>query len=198
MKVITIGRGQDNDIEVNDVNASRNHVQIVQSDSGSYSVVDLGSTNGTYVNGQRITGETPLQAQDIIKIGNTVLPWQSYFMAAAEPKVQTIIEPEPKPEKPKRTIWYIAAAAALLVFVGGGAFWLINRDNDTSSEYYYNNIPNEGTIARFDELTERAERISRMGGEIDIFLIEMQEIADRYPDFDNFRFKRIIQELKNN
>ena len=57
MKVLTIGRSQENDIVINDAKVSRIHLQLVISDDGTYSVVDLNSANGTYVNGERISGE---------------------------------------------------------------------------------------------------------------------------------------------
>ena len=80
MKVITIGRSKEhNDIVVNDVKVSRNHLQMIMDDHGNYSVLDLNSTNGTFVNGIRITGEVPLQITDELRIGDTVLPWQHYF-----------------------------------------------------------------------------------------------------------------------
>ena len=78
MKVITIGRStENNDIVVNDEKVSRNHLQMVMDDNGNYSVVDLGSTNGTYVNGRRISGEVRLQPNDEVRIGQTVLPWSA-------------------------------------------------------------------------------------------------------------------------
>ena len=80
MKVITIGRSiERNDVVVNDEKVSRNHLQLIVDDQGDFSVVDLNSTNGTFVNGHRITGETKLKVTDELRIGNTVLPWQSYF-----------------------------------------------------------------------------------------------------------------------
>ncbi len=78
MKVITIGRSSDNNIVINDAKVSRTHLQLVQNDSGICSVVDLNSANGTFVNGQKITGEVRLQPRDVIRIGNTTLPWQEY------------------------------------------------------------------------------------------------------------------------
>ncbi len=79
MEVITIGRSSENNITVNDSQVSRHHCQIVQHDNGTYSLVDFGSTNGTYVNGQRISGQVALSPNDIVSIGSTTLPWQSYF-----------------------------------------------------------------------------------------------------------------------
>ncbi len=79
MKVITIGRGDENDVVVNDSHASRNHLQIILHDDGHYTLLDFGSTNGTYVNGQIISGEIPLDKNDVVRIGNTTIPWRLYF-----------------------------------------------------------------------------------------------------------------------
>lgn len=78
MKVITIGRGQDNDVVINDPKISRNHLQLIQKDDGTVSVVDLSSSNGTYVNGHKITGEHILSKNDTVLIGRTTLQWQKY------------------------------------------------------------------------------------------------------------------------
>lgn len=79
MKVITIGRLEENDVVINDQCASRHHMQIIQHDDGSFTLSDFGSTNGTYVNGQKISGEIPLNEMDIVRIGNTTIPWRMYF-----------------------------------------------------------------------------------------------------------------------
>ena len=79
MKVITIGRDLNNDIVVNDSKASRHHLQIIKA-GGSFRIVDFNSTNGTFVNDQKISGEIALFPNDIVRIGNTVLPWQTYFI----------------------------------------------------------------------------------------------------------------------
>jgi aspartyl protease family protein len=78
MKVITIGRDLDNDVVINDNKVSRHHLQIINN-GGSFRIVDFGSTNGTFVNDGKILGETALCTNDIVRIGNTVLPWQTYF-----------------------------------------------------------------------------------------------------------------------
>ena len=127
MRVITIGRSQDNDFVINDDRVSRIHLQMVQDDNGNFSVVDLNSLNGTFVNGYRITGEYCLQASDTVRIGNTVLPWQSYFNPSHD---EIIIDeiPEQKPKhKPKRTFW-IVAIVVLLLLVCGGIAWKVYHD----------------------------------------------------------------------
>ncbi len=72
--VTNIGRGTDADIQIADNGASRLHCAIVL---GSQVLVrDLGSTNGTTVDGRRIT-EAVLHDGSIIKIGNTTLTYKS-------------------------------------------------------------------------------------------------------------------------
>ena len=80
MKVITIGRQCGNDVIIdNDDKVSRHHLQIVQYDDGSFHLIDFNSTNGTYVNGDRVQGETVLGEGDFVRIGDTMLPWSTYF-----------------------------------------------------------------------------------------------------------------------
>lgn len=67
------------DKTINDVKVSRRHCQITQHDNGTYSIIDLGSSNGTYVNGYRVNGEERLEHGDVVRIGNTVLRWEEFF-----------------------------------------------------------------------------------------------------------------------
>lgn len=79
MRVITIGRDEANDKVITDPCTSRHHLQIIQHDDGHFTLSDFGSTNGTYVNGQKISGEIPINDMDIVRIGNTTIPWRMYF-----------------------------------------------------------------------------------------------------------------------
>ena len=70
---LTIGRGTASDIRIDDPGVSRRHVEFrVQpgSSSTSVSVVDLGSTNGTVVNGQRVQ-QAVLEDGSVVQIGST-------------------------------------------------------------------------------------------------------------------------------
>jgi pSer/pThr/pTyr-binding forkhead associated (FHA) protein len=68
-RVITIGRGADNDIVVDDPLVSWHHAEVRESADEGYELVDLSSHNGTYLNGQKIT-RTPLRQLDRITIGD--------------------------------------------------------------------------------------------------------------------------------
>ena len=69
-----IGRGTDADIRLPDTGVSRKHVDVVL-DGGTAIAEDLGSTNGTLVNGRRITRQ-PLSDGDVIRIGHSVLVYR--------------------------------------------------------------------------------------------------------------------------
>lgn len=75
-QTLTIGRALDNDIVVDSAEVSRQHAR-VEHHNGAYWIIDLGSTNGTMVNGQHVT-EHLLQHGDRITMGNVVLEYLPY------------------------------------------------------------------------------------------------------------------------
>lgn len=68
-----IGRSPDNTIQISNENVSRNHAIIQASDRSPFVLFDLGSRNGTYLNGSRIVVSTPLRNGDVISIGGQEL-----------------------------------------------------------------------------------------------------------------------------
>src|ERR1700733_6552387 len=66
-----IGRGKDAQIRVDDAGASRAHARVLQVAGGAYVVEDLGSTNGTFVDGKRVE-RVELATGDRIHIGPNV------------------------------------------------------------------------------------------------------------------------------
>ena len=73
-RTVTIGRLPDCEVVLKDRGASRRHAQI-RGKNGSYTLTDLGSTNGTKLNGQTVQTR-PLEDGDRITIGSTVLEFR--------------------------------------------------------------------------------------------------------------------------
>ena len=67
-----IGRGKHCDFVINSGKVSREHAVIMR-DGGDYFIEDLGSSNGTFVNGERISAARELAPGDEVRVGQTVL-----------------------------------------------------------------------------------------------------------------------------
>lgn len=75
-KIVCMGRNRDIELPLPDLKLSRRHCQI-ESGMAGYILRDLGSTNGTYLNGQRVSGEVSLRNFDRLLIGDTEIEFQS-------------------------------------------------------------------------------------------------------------------------
>ncbi|HEB64274.1 MAG TPA: FHA domain-containing protein, partial [Chloroflexi bacterium] len=65
-----LGRKSDNDIIIADISASRQHAEIEYDPATNHlTITDLGSTNGTFVNRERLEAPTRLHNNDVIRIG---------------------------------------------------------------------------------------------------------------------------------
>lgn len=74
-----IGRGPDNDITLPYSWVSRKHTLIQQEKSGVFQIMDLGSSNGTFVNGKRIYSPTLINNGDVILLGKTKLKFVQFI-----------------------------------------------------------------------------------------------------------------------
>jgi hypothetical protein len=133
MKVITIGRNPGNNVVISDPNVSKNHCQIIQDDYGRFSLVDNNSTNGTFVNGQRRQGQISLQPTDVIRIGNTTLPWNSYFAGntvggstVIGPQAPIYMPPAGNPPKMPSTYLWQAIVVTILCCLPFGIAAIVN------------------------------------------------------------------------
>ena len=124
----TIGSMTSNDIVLSHSDVSRNHAQLMENDRGEIVIADCGSTNGTYVNGMKISTHT-LRPGDRIMIANKyMLDWEQLFPASGKKgNTKKIVIPI-----------LISAAAVVAVIVGFaiylGSWWTANDVHD-----YYNN-----------------------------------------------------------
>ena len=110
---ITLGRTPENQVVVNDGKASSHHAEIRPSGQG-FTITDLGSTNGTFVNGQRLEANTPrmLMPGDMIRIGDATYTYQtqSYQQGMYAPPAQASnydpTQLAPAPQQPFQSTVY--------------------------------------------------------------------------------------------
>ncbi|MFF3689675.1 FHA domain-containing protein [Streptomyces sp. NPDC002187] len=69
-RTVHIGRAEDNDLVINDLIVSRRHAELRHLTDGTYEIADVGSHNGTYLNGQRID-RAQISPGDIVGIGHS-------------------------------------------------------------------------------------------------------------------------------
>jgi ABC-2 type transport system ATP-binding protein len=107
---VLVGRSPDADVVLADEEVSMRHASFVESE-GVTSVEDLGSTNGTFVNGERLTERRDLAAGDRVRIGATVLEVRGPGPAPATSVAQIAVA---KPTRVKEI-----PTLPVLVFVSG-------------------------------------------------------------------------------
>ncbi|MFC5954480.1 FHA domain-containing protein [Streptomyces pratens] len=71
-RTVRIGRAADNDLVIDDLVVSRRHAELRKLPDGTYEIADLGSHNGTYLNGRPVTS-APVGPGDIVGIGHSAL-----------------------------------------------------------------------------------------------------------------------------
>lgn len=143
---LTVGRLGDNDVALDEASVSSRHAEIqVQDDSAV--LRDLGSTNGTFLGGESVTGEVQLKEGDEIYFGNVRAVFMEPVVAAvevppaeeAEPAAPALsaagtgrpenfryLSPVPRAEAPKDRLGMAAwAVAALAVLVAAYALFVI-------------------------------------------------------------------------
>jgi pSer/pThr/pTyr-binding forkhead associated (FHA) protein len=83
-EAVTIGRDSANDIIIEHPLASRRHARLERDETG-YSIRDLNSTNGTFLNGEAIEGVQPMHHQDQVIVADTVITFHDSDATARGP-----------------------------------------------------------------------------------------------------------------
>lgn len=165
--VYTLGREAGNDIIINDPQISRHHARLTLQ-GGSYVLEDLGSTNGSFVNGRRITGPTALSPGDMVGFGDTVVlsvsgamdaaatqvgrpPQTAPSMQAARPSAPTPSQPPPAaqagvPQNTQRMLVIGCAALTLVVIICMMALVAWSFLDCPSFEAFWESLPILGSI----------------------------------------------------
>ncbi len=98
-EALSLGRDITNTLVINDREVSRHHLRFTRGADG-YTVEDLGSTNGTFINGKRVTGAILLKNGDMIGLGETVTLGFELVRAGSAPA--TAQTPNYQPTQPQQ------------------------------------------------------------------------------------------------
>lgn len=134
---LTIGRDSTNGVAINDAEVSRKHSRLMFQ-GGKYVIDDLGSTNGTFVNGQRLAGPVVLKAGDVVSLGEQIVLMYDAIstdagatVAVSRKAVQQAAPPVQSYAPPPAPAYSSAPQVAgqkrnmVPIFIGGGVFIFI-------------------------------------------------------------------------
>ncbi len=133
---LTIGRDSSNGVAINDAEVSRRHARLTFQ-GGKYVLEDLGSTNGSFVNGQRLAGPVVLKPGDVVSLGEQiVLMYDAINMdpgatIASSRKSARVAPPPPAPVQTASPGYTPAPAVPakktnmLPIFIGAGVLLFI-------------------------------------------------------------------------
>ena len=101
---LTLGRSDDADVVLDDPGVSRNHARVSDDPTAGAVVEDLGSSNGTFVNGERIEGRHTLAEGDEIQVGGALIEivgGSGETQVLAPGAMATQAHPPPAPREPE-------------------------------------------------------------------------------------------------
>jgi pSer/pThr/pTyr-binding forkhead associated (FHA) protein len=162
---VTIGRTPENTISFpSDQKISRNHAYIEQRGDEFY-IVDLGSSNGSKLNGVPFTGEHLLQNGDYAILGSssvvvfTLKPQEEAEDETEGGTDEALVAPEPPPEEKKKNRTMLAGAGGALVLavaIGGGAIYMASGSSCAATAKIVNLEPGD-TITQATDIEVETE-----------------------------------------
>jgi len=119
-ETLAIGRADDSGLVLDDKSASRRHAEIRLGVEGRYTLLDMGSANGTWLNARRVAGPTELADGDVIFIGRLRLTFRSpvHRRAAAGPDGAAVTAPSAA-SKGTEISWRNEVAVVLVADIRG-------------------------------------------------------------------------------
>ena len=138
---LVIGRDSSSGVPINDAEVSRKHARLIFQ-GGKYVIEDLGSTNGTFVNGQRLVSPVVLKSGDVVSLGEQIVlmfealsadPGETMISRKSPARAAPAPAPAPMPA-PAPQQYYAPAAAApvakpsnknLPIFIAVGVLLLV-------------------------------------------------------------------------
>jgi FOG: FHA domain len=100
---VSVGRDTENDIVIDDPSVTRQGHFLIIIDKATYTIIDTGSTNGTYLNAKKLLAQKKLSDGDRITIGDTEMEFKVVFIGkAAEEKKDAKPEQKPKPKNKRK------------------------------------------------------------------------------------------------
>ena len=111
---VVIGREAGNDVAINDPQISRRHASLTW-DGRQFTIQDLGSANGTFVNGVRLTAPRVLQQGDVIGLGPTVLLGFQAALPVYAPPPPAAPSPPRVPKPPVRRLGRVLVTLVVLL-----------------------------------------------------------------------------------
>jgi len=133
---VTIGRQDQCEVQVPGTWVSRRHARLAWTGTG-YIVEDLGSTNGTFVNGERVSGARALKSGDRLQLGDQVefafetrmpapVRAEGVLPGMAPSQAQA---PPPQPKKRKAWVWALGLLGLLVIIAAGVGIYYLLSDN---------------------------------------------------------------------
>jgi FHA domain len=120
---LILGREESSaDLVISDPGVSRRHARVI-SENGALILEDLGSSNGTYVNGRRISGPVEVADGDEVQLGATVIGVEE--RPSGRPAPRRLAPPPHEPGNiPALAALFLGPLSILLVFLSAGGFFL--------------------------------------------------------------------------
>lgn len=130
--VLRVGRGENdgngkaNDIIINDNSVSRAHLEVFIDMDGNVFITDLNSTNGTYVNGILLKGDTMLKKGDVLKLGNSqIVQWEDWKIFRNNEKSSSISSTVTQEQVFSNSLPVVKKKNKAIPFIIGGGVLLI-------------------------------------------------------------------------